>query len=113
MPWPVHEVRSLHNRLVNDDHLPNDWGAIHDPAFDHGLNHTMDHRLFHDRLNDFSLYNSALNDRMVNVALDDPTLEGRLIVVILDVNPASGRSIFKGIIVIERVAFAELRGSRN
>jgi hypothetical protein len=97
-----------------DDDFSNDRWAIHDSVFHDRLNDTMDHRPFHDRLDDLSFYHATLNDRTNDVLLDSPMLHPRLVKVIFDLDPASSRSIAEVIIVIVRdVAPPKLRGSRR
>src|SRR5687768_11577794 len=109
----MHITGSTNDRLMDDDHLPNDGGAIHDPAFHDRLNHMVNHRPLQDGLYDLSLNNAALNNGADDVPLDDPPLEARLVVVVLHHDLAASRSIFKSLIVVQRIASPKLRGSRK
>jgi hypothetical protein len=104
---------SPHDRLMDDDHLPNDRWAIHDPALHDGLNDAMDYRALHDRLDDFSLNNTALDNGAYDVALDERTPESRCFEIIFEVNAAAGRPIVGQVIIFERVATTELRSGRS
>jgi hypothetical protein len=113
VPRAMHKMRSLHDRLANDDHFSNDRRTIHDPAFHDRLNDTVDHRSFDDRLNDFSFDNAALDDRTNDMALDDPTLYVRHFILIINLDVATTGSTVEHIIVGERIASPELCGGRG
>ena len=104
---------SADDRLMDNDHLPNDGGTIYDPAFHDRLNHMMNHRPLQDGLYNLPIYNAALNNGANDVPLNDPPLDARLVVVVLHDNLAASRSMFKSLIIVRRIAFAKLRGSRN
>ena len=61
MPGAVHKRGSADERLMDDNHLPNDGWTIYDPVFHDRLNHTMDHRSLQDGLYDLSLDHAAFN----------------------------------------------------
>ena len=109
----MHIMGSADDRLMDHHHLPNDGGRIHDPAFQDRLNHMMNHRPLQDGLYDLSLNNAALNNGTNDVPLDNPPLDARFVVGILHHNLAASRSIFKRLIIVQRIAFAKLRGSRT
>ena len=105
---------SADDRFMDDDHLPNDGGTIHDPAFHDRLNHMMNHRPLQDGLYDLSLYNAALNNGANDVPLNDPPLDARLVVVVLHHDLAASRSIVESLLIlVQRVASPKLRGSRT
>jgi hypothetical protein len=113
VPGAVHKMGSPDDRPMDDDHLPNNGGTIHDPAFHDRLNHMMNHRPLQHGLYDLSLNNAALKNGTNDVPRNDPPLESRLVVVVLHHKLAASRSIFKSLIIVQRLAFAKLRGSRN
>jgi hypothetical protein len=99
---------------MDDDDLPNDGWPIHDPVFHDRLHHTMDHRSLQNGLYDLSLDYAALNNGTNDVPLEDSPLNAPLVVVVFREDLAASRSIVKRlIIIVQRISFAELRGSRN
>jgi hypothetical protein len=107
----MHKMGSADDRFMDDDHFPNDGGTIHDPAFHDRLNHMMNHRALQDGLYDLSLNNTALNNGTNDVPLDNPPLDARVVIVVLHHNLSASRSIFKSLIIVQRVASPKLRGS--
>ena len=113
VPRAMHVMRSPYDGPMNDDFSHDGW-AIHDPVFHDRLNNTIDHRPFHDGLDDLSFYNATLNWTN-DMLFDNPMLDARLVKVIVDLASASSRSIVESVIIIfvEGVATTKLRGSRR
>jgi hypothetical protein len=109
----MHEMRSPDERPVNDDHFPDDWPVMNDPAFHYRLDHPVDHCSFHHRMHDLSLDYPALDDWTNDAMLDDPTLDARRFVLIINLDAAPNGSMVEHIIIFQRIPATELRSGRS
>jgi hypothetical protein len=105
----MHEVRSPHYRLADDDDLSDDGRAMHDPAFHDRLNHAVHDGSLHDGLYDLSLDDATLYDRSNDVTLYDAALHARRIVIILDLQAAPSETMVEHIIVFNCIGSTVLR----
>jgi hypothetical protein len=108
LPRAMHKMRTLHDRAMNDYHLPNDRLPIHDPVFHDGLNNLAYDGSFHHGLHNLTLNDATLDDGLNNPSLNDPALEAGRFVVLINVDVATSRPGLK-LVVFDRVAATVIR----